>query len=293
MLRGVIFGIYGISMNSEQCYEEVVGVGELVESLNDNGVKVAIVSPLTEKEISKTLEKLELSVEECIIITDSEDGVNISYGLDIPAIGFLYHGSGGGHFSKAVILVEGFEEVDYAFVNRIYERVHHIPWKIAETSRCIIRESVLEDLEKFYEIYDGKGMEYIEPLSDYETEKEKLRAYIENRYPLYEYGMWTVLDKQSGKVVGRAGIEERKIGGEEKTELGYVLHYLYRRKGIGTEICQAILEYANSTLYMEEIHAFTHPENIISQKLLIKLGFQYCGEAMYQRDDVKHYCKNL
>lgn len=162
-----------------------------------------------------------------------------------------------------------------------------------ETSRCIVRESVLEDLEKFYDIYNSEGMEYIEPLTYHETEKEKLQSYIESRYPFYEYGMWTVLDKESGEVIGRAGIEERVVDGEEKTELGYMLHYLYRRNGIGTEICQAILDYAKTTLYMEEIHAFTHPENITSQKLLIKLGFQYCGEVMYQGDDVKHYRKNL
>lgn len=162
-----------------------------------------------------------------------------------------------------------------------------------ETARCIVRESVLEDLEKFYDIYNSQGMEYIEPLADYETEKEKLQSYIKIRYPFYGYGMWTVLDKESGKVIGRAGIEERVVDGEEKTELGYMLHYLYRRNGIGTEICQAILDYAKTTLYMEEIHAFTHLENVISQKLLTKLGFQFCGEAIYKGTEVKNYYKNL
>ncbi len=136
-------------------------------------------------------------------------------------------------------------------------------------------------------------MEYIEPLADYETEKEKLLSYIENRYPFYEYGMWTVLDKESGKVIGRAGIEERVVNGEEKTELGYMLYHLYRRNGIGTEICQAILDYAKTVLYIEEIHAFTHLENVISQELLTKLGFQFCGEVIYKGADVKHYYKNL
>lgn len=293
MLRGVIFGINGIHMDSERWYEEVAGLGELVESLSDNNVKVAVASSLGEKEIIKALGEMKLDREECAVIADSEEGVNTSYVLGIPAIGFLTPGSETDDFSKAVILVEGFEEVDYTFVNRVYERAHHIPWKIAETSRCIIRESVLEDLEKFYEIYDGEGMEYLEPLSDYKTEKEKLRAYIENRYPFYEYGMWTVVDKQSGKVIGRAGIEEREIGGEEKTELGYVLHYLYRRKGIGAEICDAILEYAKSTLYMEEIHAFTHPENTISQKLLSNLGFCFWEDTVSSGANLEHYYKKL
>lgn len=151
----------------------------------------------------------------------------------------------------------------------------------------------MEDLQEFYKMHNSPGMEYVEPLGDCKTEQEKLWSYIHNRYPFYGYGLWTVLDKATGKVIGRAGLEEREIDGVEYIELGYMLHHLYRRNGIGTEICQAILGYAKNILYIEEIHAVTHSENIISQKLLIKLGFQYCGEIMYQEDDMKHYCKKL
>lgn len=147
----------------------------------------------------------------------------------------------------------------------------------------------MEDLEEFYKLYDSPGMEFIEPLADYETEQEKLWSYIHNRYSFYGYGMWTVLDKVTGKVIGRAGIEERSIGDEDKTELGYMLHYLYRRNGIGFEICQAILEYAKNTLYIEEIHAYTHKNNEASQRLLKKLGFCAEGEVLWQEKELQQY----
>lgn len=147
----------------------------------------------------------------------------------------------------------------------------------------------MEDLEEFYTLYASPGMEFIEPLADYETEQEKLWSYIHNRYPFYGYGMWTVEDKKTGKVIGRAGLEEREIDGVEYTEIGYMLHHLYRRNGIGFEICQGILEYAKNTLYIEEIHAYTNKENTESRKLLQKLGFCEEGQVMWQEKQLEQY----
>lgn len=156
-----------------------------------------------------------------------------------------------------------------------------------------MRESVLEDLDSFFELYQSAGMEFIEPLEDYEKEKEKLRAYIESRYPFYGYGMWTVIDKTTGKVIGRMGLEEREIDGVEYTEIGYMLHHLYRRNGIATELCKGILEYAKTTLYIEEIHAFTHEENVVSKHLLDKFGFKFCEKVLDKGRVLWHYRRGL
>lgn len=140
-------------------YEEIAGIKELIKSLYDHNVKLAIASSSPEKEIEavveslgiegyftklvsgenvqnpkpapdvflKAVEELELSVEECIIIEDSENGVKAAHAAQIPVIGFFNPDSGDQDLSKAAIVAEGFEEVDYTFVNRIYQRVHHIP----------------------------------------------------------------------------------------------------------------------------------------------------------------------
>lgn len=152
---------------------------------------------------------------------------------------------------------------------------------------------MIEDLEPFFGLYQSPGMEFIEPLDDYKTEQEKLTSYIKNRYPFYGYGMWTVLDKATGQVIGRAGIEEREIDGVETTELGYMLHYLYRRNGIGLELCQKILEYAKDVLCIEEIHAYTHKDNIASKRLLEKLDFQLQGEVQQQGRVLLKYWRKL
>lgn len=131
--------------------------------------------------------------------------------------------------------------------------------------------------------------QYLDPLESY----EQFCNYIVHRYPFYGYGLWIIVEKATGQVIGRAGLEEREIDGQVYTELGYVIHHLYQRQGIAYEICQEILSYAQKTLYMEEMYGFTHLENIASQKLLEKLGFQFQGEKYSDGVKMKCYYKKL
>lgn len=54
--------------------------------------------------------------------------------------------------------------------------------------------------------------DFVEPLYDYETELEYQKAYIENMYGFYEYGMWLVFLKETGRLIGRAGLEHDEMG---------------------------------------------------------------------------------
>ena len=80
-------------------------------------------------------------------------------------------------------VVEGFEEVDIRFLRQVYQRRHHLPWTILETRRCIVREFTLDDLDDLFALYAGDGMtDYIEPLYEYEKEKEYQISYMKYIY---------------------------------------------------------------------------------------------------------------
>lgn len=132
-----------------------------------------------------------------------------------------------------------------------------------------MRESIAQDYESFSSIYSMEGMEYVEPLESY----EQFLSYLVNRYPFYGYGMWTITEKETGRVIGRAGLEEREVEGSVYTELGYLLSEGMRGRGIAYQVGKAILDYAKEVLYIEEIHVFIHPKNTPSKKLAEKLGF--------------------
>lgn len=140
-------------------YEEIAGMKELIKDLHKNGMKLAIASSSPEREIKrvtetlgidsyfaklvsgenvehpkpapdvflKAVDELGLSVGECIIIEDSGNGVRAAKAAGVPVIGFYNPDSGDQDLSKADIVVEGFEEVDFDFVEKVYQRAYSIP----------------------------------------------------------------------------------------------------------------------------------------------------------------------
>lgn len=176
---------------------------------------------------------------------------------------------------RADMYAEGMDEVDIVFLNRVYQRHHNLPWTILETERCVVREFAMDDLDALFELYAGEGMtDYMEPLYDYEAEKEYQQAYISHMYRFYGYGMWIVCDKKTGKMIGRAGVEHREeLDGEP--ELGYAIGTPYQKQGYATEVCSAILTYIKEELEMPHIFCLIEERNRVSVHLAEKLGFSF------------------
>ena len=172
------------------------------------------------------------------------------------------------------MLVEGFEEVDMDFLEKVYQRHHHIPWTILETERCVVRELTLDDLDDLFDLYqDAEISRYTDGLHAYEEEKELQRAYIENMYRYFGYGLWLVFSKDTGALIGRAGLEHREYHDEIELDLGYVIGTKYQRQGFATEICEAIIEYAKEHTGFERINVLIKEGNLASEKLAERLGF--------------------
>lgn len=58
-------------------------------------------------------------------------------------------------------------------------------------------------------------------------------------------------------------------------DLGFAFLPPYLGQGYGTEAATALLAYAQSTLLLQQIAAFTSMDNAASIRLLEKLGFQF------------------
>lgn len=168
--------------------------------------------------------------------------------------------------------VESLAELDIEYLERVRRRYNHIPWDIGETDRCLIRELSLSDLPALYELYAKPGMtDFVEPLYDYETELEYQKAYIENMYGFYEYGMWLVFSKETGKLIGRAGLEH--------DELGYMIAPELQNRGYATEVCRFIIDYARENTDFEELYCRIDERNTASVRLAKKLGFTNSGHV--------------
>lgn len=213
---------------------------------------------------------------ELILVSSDQSLLDLAREADVPTI--AYQKPEMDTFLHADMVVEGFEEVDMIFLQRVYERHFNIPWTILETKRCIVRELELSDLDALFSMYAEPGMtDYMEGLYEYEEELEYQKAYIENMYRFYGYGMWLVFEKKTGTLIGRAGVEHREeLSGD--MELGYAIRTSFQHQGYAYEVCQAIMQYAGEELQVHLLHCLIQKENALSEKLAIKLGFLYCGD---------------
>lgn len=146
-------------------HKEILGIKALIKNLKDNGVKLAVASSSPMIYIKEVVTKLGIidyfdalvsgeevpnpkpapdvflkaasvlgvNPVECIVIEDSKNGVNAAKNADMACVGFINPNSGNQDLSNASILVEGFEEVDYEFIQTVYKRKNKEPIIIGET----------------------------------------------------------------------------------------------------------------------------------------------------------------
>ncbi len=228
----------------------------------------------TEEELTRTLKEHEALCKNALLIAATDRVISLGKQHGIATMAYANPDFPNQTYAGVDMIVEGFEEVDADFLEKVYQRHYRIPWTILETERCVVKELSLEDLDALFELYgDGEIDKYTDPLYPYEEEKEFQRAYIENMYRYFGYGLWLVFSKETGKLIGRAGLEHREYHEEIELELGYIIGTPYQGQGFATEICKAILNYAKENTGFERINALIEEGNIASQKLSEKLGF--------------------
>lgn len=214
--------------------------------------------------------------KQALLIASTDETIALGKELGIATMAYANPNFSNQTYSGVDMIVEGFEEVDADFLEKVYQRYHHIPWTILETERCVVRELQLEDLDALFELYADDGMDaYTEPLYPYEEEKEFQRAYINHMYRYFGYGMWLVFEKETGALIGRAGLEHREINGETELELGYLIGKKYQGQGYATEVCKAILAYAKENAGFDRINTVIEDGNEVSIGLSKKLGFEH------------------
>ena len=236
--------------------------------------------------VKKVLTERKIDTSDCIWIVSDEKQRRCAEELGIAAIGEPDCGTR--------YAIESLSEIDVEYLEHVRRRYNNIPWLIGYTDRCVIRELSLDDLPALYELYAKPGMtEFVEPLYEPKKELEYEKAYIECMYGFYEYGMWLVFSKETGKLIGRAGLEHRDYGDEAELEMGYMIAPEYRRKGYATEICSFIIDYAKENTSFERINCLIDHDNAASIGLVKKLGFEYVGQSDVSGEWLGRYIFNI
>lgn len=273
------------------------GIMAFWENLRDHGVVIRIIHNQQGRSVFSNLIRQEETThkdgicrEEILVIAATDETIQEAALAGVAVFAWKNPDYPNESLMASPVLVESFEELDYEFAERIWRRYHKLPWNILTTARCYVRELSLGDMEDLFVMYEQKGMtDYMEPLYESEEEMEYQKAYIENMYGFYGYGMWLVFDRQTDELIGRAGIENRELHGTFELELGYAIAPAYQGKGYATEVCTAILAYARERLECREINCMIQKENQPSLALAKKLGFHYLETIEEKEQSYERY----
>ena len=232
-------------------------------------------------------------VHSVLCITDHCGVANEATEAGMAVMGYSSPGAGN-VFLPLRYVVEYLSQVEEEHLNMVYMRAHGIPITIAVTERTIIREMIPDDLPAMYGLYADEAVsKWVEPLYDYDRELEFTREYIDKMYGFYGYGLWLLFDRATDELIGRAGISHRIIDGEQCCELGYIVKGNRQKKGIGTEVSRAVMDYAANELGMEKLWLCAADDNAASIALARRLGFELYGECTQEDKRFIIYSKSL
>lgn len=86
-------------------------------------------------------------------------------------------------------------------------------------------------------------------------------------YRVLGFGLWAVIDRFSGQLIGDCGITRQQTPAGMEPEIGYHLWREFWGKGLATEAAIACRDYAFKTLGLRRVVSITSPENIPSQRV--------------------------
>ncbi len=154
--------------------------------------------------------------------------------------------------------------------------------KVLETERLILRRFQLTDLHDFFEYCQ---LETVGPNAGWRPHKTVEESFaILREFSIREDILALVL-KENSKVIGSIGIHKKETESGTYYELGYVMSTLYEGKGLMTETVKRVLRYFFFELEHEEIYVSHFIENIKSEKVILKTGFEFIGNTVTKTSD--------
>lgn len=161
---------------------------------------------------------------------------------------------------------------------------------IMETERLIIRRITRKDIDALLGI---KGKPEVMYAWEHGFTQKDVRKWINRQLSRYRkdgFGYFAVILKESGVLIGQAGLLKSTINGNEAVELGYIFDNKHWHNGYGTEAAYACLGYAFEQLGLKTVCCSIRPENEASIRVAEKLGMTLCGRhtVIYNEKEMPH-----
>ena len=137
---------------------------------------------------------------------------------------------------------------------------------ILETERLLLREMTEDDFSSLQKVISDPETMRFYPKPYDEAGVWKWIRWCKASYAKRGFGLWAVVLKSSGEMIGDCGVSMQTIDDELKPEIGYHLRKDYHRQGLGKEMTRAVKDYFFSNFDFGEVYSYMDKDNMPSYK---------------------------
>jgi len=152
---------------------------------------------------------------------------------------------------------------------------------ILETPRLMLREFVRGDAEALATILcDSETMRFY-PAAFTAAGVAEWIDRNRKRYAIDRHGLWAMVLKSSGELIGDCGLIRQKIDGVEETEIGYHVRRDLWKQGYATEAAAACRDHGFARLSVNHLISLIRPENLPSRRVAEKIGMEFWKPVLW------------
>lgn len=162
---------------------------------------------------------------------------------------------------------------------------------VLHTERLTLRPHALSDFTEYARMWAEP--EVVRYTSKTPSTREESRSRLlrqAGHWTLHDFGYFVLREKESGVLVGEAGISdfyrEMNPSLEGMPEMGWILASAAHGKGYATEAVKAVLQWSEPTLNHAKTVCIIDPANTASLKVAGRCGFKEVTRTTYKNEAV-------
>jgi [ribosomal protein S5]-alanine N-acetyltransferase len=160
--------------------------------------------------------------------------------------------------------------------------------QILETQRLLLRKFSLDDTNALARVLsDAETMRFY-PAPFNRAEVEEWIARNLRRYAKDGHGLWAMVLKSNGELIGDCGLTVQNVDGTDEIEIGYHVRRDHWGKGLATEAARSCRDFGFAHLPVDRLVSIIRPENLPSRRVAEKIGMTVWTEKEEVRANFPH-----
>jgi [ribosomal protein S5]-alanine N-acetyltransferase len=151
--------------------------------------------------------------------------------------------------------------------------------KTIQTQRLTLRLMVAEDTDAMLAIFNNPPVMAAFGLTSFSRQQmeEWVRRNLDHQDE-FGYGLFSVIQKSSGLLIGDCGLEQMDVEGEKVAELGYDFHSHFWHQGYATEAATAVRDFGFGELKLTKLVSLIRVGNHPSKRVAERVGMSLISE---------------